>query len=327
MLRKVKVVGLAMKRQNKGHTKQEGAALIFLVTILVLAVTAFALHSLTGNEYKAERELMTAKALVDAKSALIAWSVMQNNPGQLPCPEDTTLIGFPIEGQAQTNCTSPNPIIGRLPWRTLGIGEIKDGNGDKLWYVISPGYRVSPINSSIFGQLSIDGAPNSASAIILSAGVPLLSQTRPMPTNIAPPVTSQYLDGSNNDGNASFVSKGAVISFNDRLIAVKQSELFSPVTNRILRMIKGDSTQGLVKFYPANGNNYPFADLNADGIADNTILLGTPSYQAGANSLFFNAIAKAALLNNGWFSLTSYAVTASKQSVTLTLNGKTLVIP
>jgi len=64
-----------------------------------------------------------------------------------------------------------------------------------------------------------------------------------------------------------------------------------------------------------------------DGVADSTVLLGTPSYQAGANSLFFNASDKATLLSNGWFSLTTYDVTPTQQSVTLTLNGKTLTIP
>jgi len=317
-----------MKCQNNKATgfKQNGAALIFLVSILALAVTAYALHSLTGNEYKAERELITAKALVDAKSALLGWSVLQNSPGRLPCPEDLTVLGTASEGQAQSACTSPSPVIGRLPWRTLGLGDIRDGNGDKLWYVISSGFRTSPINSNTVAQLTLDGVPNSAVAIIFSVGSPLLAQARPAPT-ASPASVTQYLEGSNNDGDNTFVSHGVIGSYNDRLISVRHSDLFSIVTNRVLRMIKGDSTQGLVGFYTAQAK-YPYADdVPPDGVADSTVLLGTPSYQAGANSLFFNASDKTTLLSNGWFPLTNYAVTAIQQSVTLTLNGKTLTIP
>jgi len=305
--------------------KQNGAALIFLVSILALGVTAYALHSLTGNEYKADRELATAKALAAAKSALLGWSVLQNIPGRLPCPEDTALIGFPGEGQALANCTSPNPVIGRLPWRTLGLGDIRDGNGDKLWYVISTGFRISPINSSTAAQLTLDGVPNSAVAIIFSAGNPLLAQSRPAPT-ASPAAVTQYLEGSNNDGDNTFVSKGVAGSYNDRLISVRHSELFSPVINRILREIRGDSAQGLVQFYTTN-SIYPYADTDADGVANVGVLSGTPSYDGvDPGSLFFSTATKAMLLNNGWFPLITYAVLATQQEATLTLNGKTLVV-
>ncbi len=309
-------------RQNR----QNGATLIFLVSILALVLTAYALHSLTGNEYKVERELVTAKALAEAKAALLGWSVLQNTPGRLPCPEDIALIGLATEGQALSSCTSPNPVIGRLPWRTLGIGDIRDGNGDKLWYVISTGFRTSPINSNTLAQLTLDGIPNSAVAIIFSAGVPLLAQSRP--TSMAPPAAViHYLEGSNNDGNNTFVSNGIAGFYNDRLIPVRHSELFSLVTKRILRELRGDNAQGLVKFYLDPMNSiYPYADADADGIADSPVLLGTPSYEAGTNSLFFNTGTKATLLSNGWFPLTTYMVSATQQQVTLTLNGKTLVV-
>ncbi len=329
MLRRVirlLTVELAMKtRLNEKilASHQKGAALIALVFVITLVFLAYTLYATTGVEYKAERDLRTAKALVEAKSALLGWSVLQNNPGQLPCPEDTSLIGLPTEGQAKSSCTLP--AIGRLPWRTLGLGDIRDGNGDKLWYVISSGFRNPPINSNTLAQLAVDGTPNSAVAILFSVGIPLAGQSRPS-SNLAPAAVTQYLEGSNNDGDNTFVSNGAVGTFNDRLLVVKQSELFSLVTNRILRLIRGDGTEGLVKFYPANSNKYPFADINADGDADNNKLSGTPSYNSGS-SLFFNAIDKATLLSNQWFPLISYVVSPSQQQVTLTLNSKTLVVP
>ncbi len=311
-------------RNNKlSGLEQEGVALLVLVFILALAVTAYALQMATANEFKADRELKTSKALMDAKSALLGWSVLQNTPGQLPCPEDTSLIGLPTEGQAKTSCSLP--AIGRLPWRTLGLGDIRDGNGDKLWYVISSGFRTPPINSNTPAQLSIDGIPNSAVAIIFSVGLPFAGQARAA-YDVAPAPITNYLEASNSDGDNTFISQGVVGSFNDRLLAIKQSELFSIVTNRVLRMVRGDSTEGLIKYYAAYGNVYPFADANNDGYADGAILVGSPSYQGGTDSIFFSSSNKTTLQNNAWFSLMNYSVTTDQQLVALTLNGKTIQV-
>ena len=314
---------LVMKTPNSQH----GMALLILVFFLALVATAYVVKTLDAASIENERAKKTAVALTEAKSALLGWSVLQNNPGQLPCPEDIAAIGTASEGQAQVACTSPSPVIGRLPWRTLGLGDIRDGNDDKLWYVISTGFRTSPINLNSLAQLTLNGTPNSAVAIIFSVGIPLAGQFRPAST-AAPVAVTNYLEGSNSDGDNTFVSNGAPATLNDKLMVIKQSELFSLVTNRILREIKGDSTQGLVNFYLTNAY-YPFADSDADGNADNTVLSGAPSYKGGPTSLFFNPSIKTTLANNGWFPLISYDVTGTQQAVTLTstLNSKTLTIP
>lgn len=306
-------------------SRQKGAALILMAVILALVFTAFVINSTTGVEYKAKRDLKTAKALDEAKQALLGWSTTQDNPGQLPCPEDTNLIGFATEGQAQSSCTLP--AIGRLPWRTLGLGDIRDGNNDKLWYVISSGFRTPPINTNTVAQLTVNGVANAAVAIIFSVGSPLSTQNRPIPTSSSPPDISQYLDLTNNTGSASFVSSGAANSFNDRLVLITKTELFSIVTKRVLREVKGDSSQGLVKFYADNGT-YPYADITNDGDADSLQNTGTPSYQGGLNSLYFSSTKKSTLLSNGWYSLINYKLTTPSgiPTVTLSLNGQVLLV-
>jgi hypothetical protein len=305
--------------------RQKGAALLLLVFLMALVLMAVLVHSTTGVEYKAERDLKTAKVLDDAKTALLGWSVLQNNPGQLPCPEDTSLIGFPTEGQAKLTCTLP--AIGRLPWRTLGLGDIRDANNDKLWYVVSPGFRNPPINTNTLAQLSVNGVPNRAVAIIFSVGIPLSTQSRPTPTSSTPPDVVQYLDLSNNSGTVSFVTSGAINNFNDRLKIITKTELFSLVTKRILAEVRGDSSQGLLKFNTDYGT-YPFADINDDGFADTGNNSGTPSYQGGSNSLYFSAASKSTLLNNGWYSLINYNYTVPSgiPQVTLTLNAQTILV-
>jgi hypothetical protein len=302
--------------------RQKGAALMLLVFFLALILMTVLMRSISGIEYKAERDLKTAKVLDDAKVALLGWSVLQNNPGKLPCPEDTSLIGLPTEGDEQSTCTFP--AIGRLPWRTLGLGDIRDSNNDKLWYVVSSGFRSPPINTNTLAQLSVNGIPNSAVAIIFSVGVPLGSQSRSTPTSSAPPDVAQYLDLSNNLGTASFVTTGAINDFNDKLKIITKAELFSLVTKRILAEVRGDSSQGLSKFNTDYGN-YPFADINNDGFADLGNNLGAPSYKGGSDSLYFST---PTLLNNGWFPLINYnyTVPSGTPQVTLTLNTQTILV-
>ncbi|NOU24933.1 MAG: hypothetical protein HOO90_05305 [Methylotenera sp.] len=304
---------------------QNGAALLLLVFLIALVLVTVLVHSTTGVEYKSERDLKTAKVLDDAKVALLGWSVLQNNPGQLPCPEDTNLIGFPTEGQAKSTCMLP--AIGRLPWRTLGLGDIRDANNDKLWYAVSSGFRNPPINTNTLPQLSVNGVPNSAVAIIFSVGVPLGSQSRPAPTSSTPPDVEQYLDLSNNAGTASFITSGNINDFNDRLKIITKTELFSLVTKRILAEVRGDSSQGLSKFNTDYGN-YPFADINNDGFADTGNNSGTPSYQGIPNSLYFSTAKKNTFLNNGWFPLINYnyTVPSGTPQVALTLNTQTILV-
>lgn len=307
--------------------QQQGAVLIYLVFVLGIIFTAYAVQNISQVSDSTYRQQKTQQSLNEAKQAIIGWSALSNNPGQLPCPEDYTLIGTLNEGAAKSSCNSL-PAIGRLPWRTLGIGDIRDGNGDKLWYVISPGFRVSPINFNTQAQLTLDAAANSAVAIIISPGVPLNNQVR---ANSGTPVTSKYLDLSNNDGDASFISKPFSASFNDQLKVISKTDLFNVVNYRILGEIRGDSAQGLKKFYLAK-NTFPYADKNNDGYVDTLTLSGTPSYQGNVSSsdanLYFPTAKKTMLTANAWPPLVQYQFQTVQQKVLLTLgNTKIEVVP
>ncbi|HQR50356.1 MAG TPA: hypothetical protein PKW44_01815 [Methylophilaceae bacterium] len=208
--------------------------LIMLLFIVGLVATVYLVHALDGNAVKIERDQKTAESLALAKAAIIGWAATRTTLtqlGQLPCPEDTTLIGLPTEGNAKSACTLP--AVGRLPWRSLGLGELRDGNGDNLWYAISPGFRSTTINSDTPAQLTVDGVAGSAIAIVFSPGTILAGQTRPIPTIANPPDVTQYLDLSNNDGDSIFVTSGAAGSFNDRLLTISHNELFAVVEKRV----------------------------------------------------------------------------------------------
>jgi hypothetical protein len=321
---------------KKQITQQRGATLILLAVIVSLILLTLVFNHLNGKQLEALKKDKTAKALYEAKNALLGWSVLQGMPpGQLPCPEDTGKIGSALdeEGNSMTSCDSALPVVGRLPWKTLGLGDLRDGNGDKLWYVLSSGFRNAPINFTTTGLLNINGTPNAAVAIIFSPGKTLAGQNRPIPTAISPPSVADYLDLTNNNGDISFSSTGPASTFNDGLLVVTQAELFQLVERRILREVRGDTTQGLARFYTANANNYPYADTDVptDGIINATALAGTPSYEGVSNTdpnnLFFNAAMKNILVSNNWMSLISYQISADRQTVTMNLHGQTLVVP
>jgi hypothetical protein len=323
-----------MQNLNKLLTKQKGAALVILAVILALAATTFLVSQLDGSGVKIEREKKTAIVLNEAKNALLGWSVLQGKPGILPCPEDATLIGSVNEGSALVSCNSAFPVVGRLPWRTLGLGDIRDGNGDRLWYAVSSGFSdvAVPINSLLpVAQINVNGTPVPMVAIIFSSGVILAGQNRPLPNAISPPAVAGYLDLTNNDGDINFSSTGAAGTFNDGLLAVTQTELFRLVERRILREVRGDTTQGLARFYIANANNYPYADLDNNGYVDAFQLAGAPSYEGindtDPDNLFFNVTTKNILVNNNWMPLINYQISADRQVVTMTLNGQTLNMP
>ncbi len=255
--------------------KQRGMALIMLVFIVGLAATAYLMHALNPTTVKIDREKKTAAALAEAKDALIGWSIKNNTPGQLPCPEDTSLIGGLIEGQASSTCSNSSSTIGRLAWRTLGLGDLRDGYGERLWYVLSPGFRSGIINSDTPAQLSVDGQPASTVAIIFSAGPALSGLSRPFPTAATPPAVTLYLDLSNNDGDNNFVTSGDAVSFNDQLLLVKQDELFKEVEKRVA----GEALNCLRLFALANGGKLPWPDkldptAFVDYIGDVDVLFG-----------------------------------------------------
>ena len=268
-----------MRRPPPSLPKQQRGALLFLLVIAlgILAVTLF-VGLLSSSDIQNQRDKKTAAALAEAKVAVIGWSASRYStsgsytPGQLPCPEDLTLIGTANEGTAASNCTLP--ATGRLPWKTLKTGDIRDGYGEKLWYAISTGFRTSPINSDTPANLTVDGIPGSAVAIIFAPGPALTGQTRPIPTSSSPPLVQNYLENENSlssPPNNKFVTTGTPGTFNDRLIIISHNDLFSVVEKRVTR----DVITALNQYFSSNlffPKPASFSDSNCLG---NTTILPT----------------------------------------------------
>ncbi len=299
--------------------KQTGVSLLIVFVVLIFGASSYLLLSFDLNKRELEKNQKTMQALNEAKLAIIGWSVKHKNPGTLPCPEDVTLVGTFNEGNSRATCNEVNPI-GRLPWKTLGIGDIRDGNGDKLWYAISSGFRSKPINLNTSATLSVNSQASRVVAITFSAGSPLTSQKRINQTDIA-----QYLDLSNVNGVPTFLMGKAKEDFNDRLLFVTKDDLFNAVSMRVLGDIRGTAGQGgLVDFYFKNGF-YPYADSNGDGQADSMSLNGNPSYEGvvGRDLAFVSDI-KTMLKDNGWPVFISYQMNSARNEVNLKLGNRSM---
>ncbi len=127
--------------------RQSGIALIIFLTIIVLGTATFLVSEANNSRFQREidSQKQTAKVLRQAKDALLGFAAVyaethSNEPqGYLPCPD---LDG---DGSSESYCGDKGEsILGRFPWRTLGLPALRDGNGDCLWYAVSGNYKDKP---------------------------------------------------------------------------------------------------------------------------------------------------------------------------------------
>jgi hypothetical protein len=187
--------------------QQRGAA--FLLSVFILAIVGVSAFVATtrGSEGQIDRERITAAALAEAKAALIGYAAGvaltgPERPGDMPCPDRDN------DGDADPPCASEATSLGRLPWRTLGLPDLRDGSGERLWYAVSAAFRNNPrsncaapaaatcLNSDSRGTLTVrlrddtvlaDGAnpdpfvPSGAIAVIIAPGALLTRQGAAQP--------------------------------------------------------------------------------------------------------------------------------------------------
>jgi len=319
-----------------GPGRQHGAALLVMLVILVIGAAAVLITSLSTTALKNARQKTTSDALAQAKDALIGRAVSDSNmPGSLPCPDlvtnnpgPTGVINVPDDGIADSLTGNDCPsYIGRLPWKTLGLPDLRDGSGEELWYALSPAFRddnsAQPLNSNTKGTLLVynaDGvslqtqAGYSAVAVIFSPGSPIGTQTRS--TVAQQNSAANYLDIAVNWDNSvaggPFIAVDQSATFNDQLLYITTKDLIPLVEQRVAGVVK----QALTDYYAANGY-YPWADSVAqstdydanyglnrgwlpDSAASSYSYYSTPNWVAGSPPQWF--------FDNQWYTLIYYSV-------------------
>jgi hypothetical protein len=131
----------AFRRSSAG-----GASALALAVAFVGAVGVAVLTSLARSAAEtADRDRRTVEAMAIAKQALIGFAIRgtkstQGRPGDLPCPD----LNNDGSADAVPGCSSAASRIGRLPWRTLGLPDLRDGHGERLWYAVSVNFKDNP---------------------------------------------------------------------------------------------------------------------------------------------------------------------------------------
>ncbi len=268
-------------RSWKTAARQRGVVLLLVMLLLVSVSSYIFLKKLNQQAQQSYRDEVTAVSLARAKEALLGYAATYPElvspssstigPGYLPCP-DTTNSGSPVGSCSMVTATA----VGLLPWRYLGLPDLRDGAGERLWYAVDNNHRYKnyqvPLNSEIPGQLTVDGGSDIV-AIIIAPGPAFADQNRaagPTPANI-----SNYLECANatlETSNPLFVTRancdrngdGNIDSldnplFNDRAVTITRQELMAAVEKRVM----GEVAKAM-QAYRSGGGSYPWLTPYAD---------------------------------------------------------------
>jgi hypothetical protein len=255
---------------------QRGVAIVVLLALTGIVLIGALVVAVGGSSAAIRRDQQTALALAKARDALIARAASTfNRPGSLPCPDQND--DGKVTNPSDWNLSECNTYIGRLPWHTLDLDDLRDGYGERLWYVLTDTFRddmaAGELNSDTPGALTVTGelVTSNVIAIIFSAGPPSALQDR---TGAGLLLVSNYLDGENADGDTDYDSSGAV---NDTLLMITRDALFSAVERRVAR----EARLCLEAFAASAGNRFPWAaplsDLNGDNDASGTLTGRVPA--------------------------------------------------
>lgn len=223
-----------------------------MLVIMVMGISAVLIGSLGANRLKIARQGATSNALAQAKEALVSYAATYGDThagqvhGYLPCPDIDVSNG---EGSSKLSCGSKNvSSIGRLPWKTLELATLRDGDGECLWYAVSGTYKnntktdlMNWDNSGLFEILDAGGATiaRNVAAVVFAPGAVLGGQSR-APDGTAPVcggnyTADNYLDNTVVSGVANALSQfrlGASAQMNDQMIFITKDDIFNAIMRR-----------------------------------------------------------------------------------------------
>lgn len=338
--------------------RENGYVLLALLLVLVSVASAITLY--TQREGVAprsgdalDRAGISRKALAEAKAALIAYATAnQNSPGDLPCPSPTSKNAegaTTVKGEI-TNCTvtsgvPPQKLIGRFPWKSLGVEPPIDGDGECLWYILYYPARSTakstergssadspPLNANTLATSGLRfGDGSKALALLIAPGQGLAGQSRtPLsdsPCQLGAP--GDFLEGAETlDTTVDIVSDAT--AGNDLVLPIRGEDLVRPAMRTALQSL---SSEGIANHIVAQSGISAISPLKSLRDADPTKfddLLYTsvtgasdPLNYAAGNNCPSSVVASATparnpvfwLCHNGWYDLVKYDPEARKLSL------------
>jgi hypothetical protein len=239
-----------------GRRRQQGMVLPILILLLSLGGLGWLLaRADTGANRvarKLQQETQTNRALEMARDALLGFAANYRNKehpnadfGYLPCPD---LDG---DGSSETCGTKDQPSVGRLPYRTLNLPDLRDGAWECLWYAVSGSFKNNPkadtLNWDSIGQFRlIDWNGQAimlagdqlglAAALVFAPGPPLGQQQRAAGQGRCGDgqmaLAEDYLEALGGISSGIVEVRPDTLAGNDRLISLTGGEIFAQLKRR-----------------------------------------------------------------------------------------------
>jgi len=315
--------------------QQQGLALLMLLLVLGLGALFFTVSGLGVLGTQLKRADSTARAMAQAKEALIGYAITYRDShpnetvGYLPCPDTDG------NGEAKGDCGGKGiSAVGLLPYKTLGLADLRDESGTCLWYAVSGSHKnnikADLLNWDTQGQFLIKNLQGvdlakpqdeqgGVAAVIFAVGPPLVGQNRTSVSGACGigPTTAQipafldlpYVFPSVSGSTTTLVSGDSKSDTNnDRIMWITPKEIFDKLKKRsdwaghintLIANIKSkiDSSMPL----PANRTDYTL-----HSVGDISVVLDAPY---------------AELLTN-WKDQFRYARCKTLNTYCLTINGQ-----
>src|SRR5688572_14935432 len=133
-------------KQSMESARESGWGLPLFLAALALGLASAGALALSSASTAQHRQRASERALAQAREALLAYAAdrpidARVGPGYLPCPD------LDDDGWAESTCGSLSghlgqaERLGRLPWKTLGLPDLRDGHGERLSYAVSTRFK------------------------------------------------------------------------------------------------------------------------------------------------------------------------------------------
>jgi hypothetical protein len=340
------------------RARERGQVMILTVFLISVGIGAglLAMTSPVSVALSNKQAQHDAAVLAQAKEALIGRSASDaSRPGSLPCPDAiTNIVGtnVPNDGIADLFAGNDCPsYIGRLPWRTLGLPDLRDSSGERLWYALSNNFRddtsAQPINNDTKGNRIVYSESTAltltpaAVALVFAPGPALTGQVRDAATALCPTTSTtiarnlcaaNYLNAKGGADNAQaggagpFIAALASSTFNDRVLVITTSDLMTMVEQRVaremLKLLSAYRAASACACYPWAAND--FDDDSVDGRTQG----GVPIEVAKPEAWGLGTIPAAPtwLATNKWGDKFYYAVAPTAPTLTVNSVSKNVVL-